>query len=1062
MPMDTDRWQRLQNLFHAAYELEEPERSRFLSDACGSDPVLLGQVEMLLSHQEDAKTFIESPALEVAGAALAEHALESGAALDLVGTTVAHYLVLEKLGAGGMGVVYKAKDTSLGRFVALKFLPHVEPLWPADSFSESDASDNSQAKRFLREAQAASALDHPNICTIYEVGQYKSAPFIAMQFLEGRTLNEEIDGKPCSLERILQVGIQVADALRAAHEAGIIHRDIKPGNIFALTGRPETKILDFGVASVLPVPRGAVGTKGGAQLPDAARGGFLEADSEHTTAVAGTLAYMSPEQVRGEEVDARSDLFSLGATLYEMANGGVPVAEKTSQTIFDPILRETPPVSRLNPQIRRALSQIISKAMHQDRDLRYQSAAELHDSLLRLKQTWASSNESTRLPRSWPVLVAVLLVAISLAAYRYAPWRQSHRLNQNDMLVLGDFSNTTDDPVFNETLKQALRVQLEQSPFLHVLSDQQVGQQLKYMRRPEDQPLTGAIAQEVCTRSGANILLTGSISHLENHYVLGINATQCPSGNALASEQTSLASRNEVLHGLVALSTGLRKKLGESPASINKYDAPIEQATTSSLEALQSYSLGGRTWYTKGEEAAIPFLARATELDPDFAMAWARLGVAYDNLGQDASSTPALSKAYASREKVSEPERLYIESRYYGIVTNEYQKALQVDELWQQIYPRDISPYLDAANDYATAGQHLKSLEAETQALQLEPGNGFIYANLAFIDINLNQFVEAQQVLDAAQERNIYNPWFESVRYQLGFLKHDPAQMQRAVAAVANQPSRRSFFFALQADTEAYLGHLTRARELTGTAVDSARNNKDQDRASGYKIAGILREAEFGVRRRALNEAHAVLTEHLSEQSRVLAALALARAGDSASALAIAEELNREHPSDTLLNTYWLPTIRAAVGLNRHNPSAAIKLLDPVIPYEMGIQPNPTFLVPYPPYLRGIAYLENGQGAEAAAEFKKITDHAGLVLNCPLGALASLELGRAYALEAGLLPTKDEIKHRTQPELTQSRQQLDALDKARKSYENFLALWKDADPDIPILREARAEYATLP
>jgi serine/threonine protein kinase/predicted Zn-dependent protease len=1042
--MEAEHWQRLQSLFHAAYELEEPERSRFLKEACDGDRVLLGQVELLLSHQEEAKTFIESPALEVAGAALARHALESGAGLDLVGTTVAHYHVLEKLGAGGMGVVYKARDTRLGRFVALKFLPHVEPLWPVSPFSESESSKTSHSKNFLQEARAASALDHPNICTIYEVGQYKGAPFIAMQFLEGRTLNEEIDGKPCSPEKILQVGIHVADALSAAHQAGIVHRDIKPGNIFILAGRPEAKILDFGLASMVSAPSTSVGATAQSQA----------ANFEETTSVRGTLAYMSPEQVRAEEIDPRSDLFSLGVTLYEMATGRVPFVGETSETIFHAIVHETPvAAATLNPQIPRALEHVIGKALHKDRDLRYQSAIEVRDELIRLKKSQGRSSEASSLRRSWSIFAAVLLMVASLAAYQYLRWRKWHRLTQNDTIVLGDFSNTTGDSVFNEALKQALRVQLEQSPFLHVLSDQQVIEQLRYMRRPQDQPLTGVVAQEVCTRSGANVLLTGSISHLESRYVLGVNATQCPSGNALASEQTLVASRNEVLHGLVELSKSLRKKLGESPASINRYGAPVEQATTSSLEALQSYSLGVGTWHTKGEEAAIPFLARATELDPDFAMAWARLGTACDNLGQDAKSIPALSRAYALREKVSEPERLYIEARYYGIVTNEYQKALQVDELWQHIYPRDISPYLGMANEYATAGQHLKSLQAETQALQLEPENGFIYANLAFIHINLNEFDKAQQVLDEAQKRSIYNPWFESVRYQLGFLKHDPAQMQRAVAAVADQPSRKSFFLALQADTEAYFGHLTRARDLTRTAVESAYRNKDQDRATGYEIAGILREAEFGDRRRALKEANAVLKQHLSQQSRVLAALGLARGGESDSALAIAEALNREHPSDTLLNTYWLPTIRAAVALNHHNPSEAIKLLEPVIPYEMGLQPNPTFLVPYPPYVRGMAYLQSGRGGEAAAEFQKIADHSGLVLNGPLGALVSLELGRAYAMEAGIIQGKNVIaSHAPQPE---------ALAKARKNYKDFLLLWNNSDTTIPILNQARAEYAAL-
>lgn len=1058
--MDSERWQHLQALFHAAYELEEPERSRFLKDACAGDEVLLGQVVLLLSHQEDAKTFIELPALEVAGAALARHALESGEALDLAGTTVAHYQVLRRLGAGGMGVVYQARDTRLGRFVALKFLPHVEPLWPANRVSESDASEDSQAKRFLREAQAASALDHPNICTIYEVGQYKRAPFISMQFLEGRPLNEEADGSPCPIDKILQVGIQVADALSAAHQAGIVHGDIKPANVFALAGRPEVKILDFGLASLLPVPHPSVEAIGQLQPDAATHDSVSNADFEHIPAIVGTLAYMSPERVSGEEIDARSDLYALGVSLYEMATGRVPFVGTTPETIFEAILHETPPtVSTLNPQIPPALERVIGKAIHRDRNSRYESAVELRDDLISVKLSRTRSGEASRPRRFWPIFALLLLGAASLVVYRYVRWRQLHKLTQNDVIVLSDFSNTTGDPVFNEALKQALRVQLEQSPVLHVLSDQQVIEQLRYMRRPEDQPLTGAVAQELCTRSGANILLDGSISRLDSRYVLGVNATQCPTGYALASEQTLVASRNEMLHGLVALSTSLRKKLGESPASIRKYGAPVEQATTSSLEALQNYSLGVRTWYTKGEEAAIPFLGRATELDPDFAMAWAKLGTAWDNLGQHTKSITPLSKAYASREKVSEPERLYIESHYYYIVSGEYLKALQVDELWQQIYPRDISPYLAAAADYATAGQYLKGQDAESRALQLEPENAFIHANMAFGYINVNQFDKAQEVIEQAEKHSIYNPWFESVRYQLGFLKRDPAQMQRAAEAMANHPSLGSFVLALQADTEAYFGRLARARELTRTAVETARHSQDYYRASGYAVAGILREAEFGNRRRALKELRRLLTRHLGEQPYVLAALALARAGDSASALAIVQDLHRTYPSDTLLNNYWLPTIRAAVELNHNNPSAAIKLLEPVIPYEMGLQPNPTFLVPYPPYVRGLAYLENGQGAEAAAEFQKIPDHAGLVLNCPLGALAVLDLGRAHAMEAGIIPSSGGIKNKNV--IARPRRQLEALAEARKNYKDFLALWSDSDSAIPVFRQARTEFARL-
>jgi eukaryotic-like serine/threonine-protein kinase len=783
-----------------------------------------------------------------------------------------------------MGVVYKARDITLGRFVALKFLPHVEPFGSPGRAAEEE-SEKTESARFLQEARAASALDHPYLCTVYEVGKYKGSPFIAMQFLQGQPLSEVIDGKSCALSQILQVGVQVADGLGAAHNAGIVHGDIKPANIFVMATRQEIKILDFGLAKIGPGQSGS--------------------DFGEPSALVGTVAYMSPEQVRGEALDARSDLFSLGVTLYEATTGRLPFAGESSKEILETVLLTSPPApSSLNPQLPRTFDTIIAKTLDKDRNSRYQTALELRDDLESLRRKLSVESIRARFRQPWlQALAAILLVATSVGTYRYLRWRQSQHTMSSDSIVLSDFSNTTGDPVFDETLKQALRVELDQSPFLRVLSDQQVSQELKYMRQPENQALTAPVAREVCVRSGANILLTGTVSRLASQYILDVNATECASGASRDSEQSVISSREKVLHSLVELATNLRGKLGESQRSIGKYSAPLEQATTSSLEALQNYSVALKTWNSKGEEAAIPFLEQATQLDPEFVIAWARLGDAYFNIGRDTDAVEALKKAYASRDKVSEPERFYIESRYHKGVTHQYEKGLQVDELWRQIYPRDVSPFLRAANAYARAGRHDKSLEMEAQALQLDPDNGFIYANMAFIYINLNQFDKAQEMLARAEEHHIYNPWFESIRYQLGFLKKDEGQMQRALAAVADKPSLQSFFQALQADTEAYAGHLTSARTLTRNAMESARRNNDADGANGYEVADSLREVEYGIPQRALEEAHAVLAAQPSPQVRVLAALALARAGDSASALAVAQDLNRDFPSDTLLNT---------------------------------------------------------------------------------------------------------------------------------------------------------------
>jgi tetratricopeptide (TPR) repeat protein len=556
-------------------------------------------------------------------------------------------------------------------------------------------------------------------------------------------------------------------------------------------------------------------------------------------------------------------------------------------------------------------------------------------------------------------------------------------------------------------------------------------------------------------------MLTGTIGKVGSNYVLGVNAVSCATGDSLASEQGQAASREKVLQSLGEVASRLRRKLGESLGSVQKYDAPVEQATTASLEALQDYSLSLKTWNQKGEEAAIPFLQRATELDPEFAMAWARLGTAYFNISQDTNGGRATNKAYELRGRVSEPERFYIESRYFERVTREFDKLLTVLELWKQTYPQDISVYLTGAHIYGVLGQHEKSLELENQALRLQPTNGFIYANLAFGHLNLNQFDKAKEVLKQAQALNIYNPWFESVKYQLAFLDGDAPQMQRAVAAVEGRPALESFFWSLQADSEAYIGHVAKARDFTRRAVQSADHSGDHDSADGYKVAEALREADFGLSTSARERASTLVARSSNRLTRVLAALALARIGDTRPALDIATQLYREHPLDTLLNSYWIPTVRAAVELRKENPSEAIKLLQVVTPYELSLQPTATFIFPYPAYVRGMAYLQAGQGHEAEVEFQKILDHPGMVLNCSLGALAHLELGRAYALEAGIQLTHGARHVTDQPRFLQASQEPNALAKARASYEDFFALWKNADGGTPVLNHAKAEYAKL-
>ena len=970
------------------------------------------------------------------------------------GSKVSHYRILEKLGAGGMGEVYLAEDIKLGRKVAIKIL------------SEEYTTNKDRLHRFEQEAAAASNLNHPNILTIHEVGTDDGRHFIATEYIDGVTLRRKAAEAPLEIREILDIAIQIASALEEAHTAGIIHRDIKPDNVM-VRRNGYVKVLDFGLAKLTEsIDRSPLD-------PDAATRVLVHTDAG---VVMGTSHYMSPEQARGKPVDARSDIWSLGVVIYEMVTGRTPFSGETSTDVIVGITqKEPPPLARFAPHVPAELNWIVNKALRKDRDERYQTIKELLTDLRRLKQRLEFEQELER--SSTPDLVtkstvstvaaptvqdralttaektvshvssaeyiatgikrhkiaAALIALIVIVAIGGGYYVYSHRvqpLTERDTVLLTDFVNTTGEPVFDGTLKQALAVQLGQTPFLTLFPDERVRETLRFMGRSPDDRITRDVGREICQRQGIKAMLAGSITRLGANYVITLEAINPRSGDPFASEQVETDSKEKVLVSLGTAASNLRKKLGESLSSIQKYDVKIEQATTSSLEALKAYAMGDEERQKGRSRESLVFYKRATELDPNFAMAYARIGVHYYNYGQFETAKQFIQKSYDLRDRVSERERLYIAEKYYNYVTGEVDQAVETLQTWSKLYPNDFVPHNNLSINYKLLGRYEDALKEALEASRLSPNNTSARTNVISNFLSLGRWDEAEQALAELRKINPEQPIVHGTAAFLGFIRGDQAAIDREIEWAKGKPEEAEFI-AMQGAHAMYLGKLKESEQFASRAVELFKQQNRQENAANVLLSLAGNMVVVGKCQQAKDNATAAVALSRGEMLLSGAALVYAACADASRAQSMIDAARASAPKNTFLAAIITPMVRAEIEKNRGNTAEAVQLLESIRNYDLG---EATGLSNN--YARGHFYLEQRRGNEAAAEFKKIIESRGVDGFSPMHALSYIGLARAAVLNGD-------------------------TGGARKAYQDFFALWKDADADLPVLVQARKDYEQL-